>query len=1068
MKNAIRRITALILVLSMALSLCCTGAWASNAEVETVAESSAIADGSPEPEESTDKGAEAEPEELPEGEAEPEELPAVEAEPEAEAETAEEQEPELTPQTVTSGKCGENTTWTFDLDKNTLTISGNGATDDYLSIKDFEADDLSNLPENIHPWEDRISQLVDKIIVEEGVTYLGNGLFAGCVYAKSVTLPNSLTGIGEMAFMLDMSLESVSLPAGVTSIGAGAFTMTGLKSVTLPQALTNLGEEALWMCTNLTSVSVASGNTRYSSKGGVLYNKAKTELIFCPEGLTGAVAVPNGVTKIADNAFAYCENLTAVTLPSTLTTIGEGAFAGCTALESIVLPAGLTSIGAGAFSGTAIKSIKLPAAVNQVATGAFANSEALESITVDSNNANYSAKDGVLYNKKQTVLVTYPVAKSGAFTIPSTVTEIASNAFQGGAITELTVPKSVTKIGANAFDSCFSLTKITFNGGAPSIGENAFSGVSATVSYPSNQSSWKSVVTNQYNGEIKWTAYNPAPTQPELNVVQNTSKGVLLQWNKMSGTKKYRVYYKKSGAKSWSKLKDTTSTSYTHSGAKSGTTYVYTVRCLDSKGKPTGSYNTKGVSILFLSQPKLPSLSNSKDGVKISWSKVSGAAKYRVYRKAEDETKWTSITERTSRSYTDKNVKSGKKYTYTVVCISKDGKKETSSYNTDGKTIEYYPAKTAVSSVALTTNGIVVKWEKTSYAKKYRVYRKVDSDKSWTKVKDTTSTSYTDTNVKEGKKYTYTVRGLSADGKTFTTSYDTTGKSITYTKGITKVDAPTITSVTATSSGIEVKWNKVSGAEKYRIYRRKGGTSGWEDGVALANTTATSYVDKNVTAGTTYYYLVRCITADGKYFTSTWKDNSKSITYSGRVNREPTTVDPVLTSVSNSATGVKLTWKAVEGANKYVVFRRNSTEDDWSALKTLSSSKTSYTDTSVKSANRYYYTLRAKDVDGEYLGSYDATGTKIVYIAQPKLTSVKGSAGAVTISWERVEGAYKYRVWRSANGGSLKVVGDTASNSIEDTAPKAGNKYTYVVRCIASDGMSYTSSYDTKGMSIQL
>ena len=107
-------------------------------------------------------------------------------------------------------------------------------------------------------------------------------------------------------------------------------------------------------------------------------------------------------------------------------------------------------------------------------------------------------------------------------------------------------------------------------------------------------------------------------------------------------------------------------------------------------------------------------------------------------------------------------------------CLSADGKSYTSAYNTAGKTITYVAAP-AISSVSNTANGVTVKWAKVAGAAKYRVFRKTGSG-GWTKVGDTTGTSLTDKSAKSGTTYTYTVRCLSADSKSYTSSYDATGK----------------------------------------------------------------------------------------------------------------------------------------------------------------------------------------------------------------------------------------------------------------------------------------------------
>ena len=352
---------------------------------------------------------------------------------------------------------------------------------------------------------------------------------------------------------------------------------------------------------------------------------------------------------------------------------------------------------------------------------------------------------------------------------------------------------------------------------------------------------------------------------PKLSSVENVATGVKVTWGKVSGADKYRVYYK-TGSGSWTKIADTTSTSYTWTGAKSGTKYTFTVRCISSDGKAfTSDYDKTGKTITYIAAPKLSSVENVATGVKITWAKSTGAAKYRVYYKSADG--WTKIADTTSTSYTWTGAKSGTKYTFTVRCLSSDSKSFTSSFDSTGKSIKYIAAP-KLSSVENVATGVKITWAKSTGAEKYRVYYKV-SGGSWTKIADTTSTSYTWTGAKSGTKYTFTVRCITSDGKSHTSSYDSTGKSVTY------LSAPKITSLTKSSSGITINWGKVTGAVNYKVYRKTDGGS-WQ---ALGTTTGTSFVDKTGKKGTKYTYTVRCISKDGKTFTSGYDPTGKSITY---------------------------------------------------------------------------------------------------------------------------------------------------------------------------------------------
>ena len=261
-----------------------------------------------------------------------------------------------------------------------------------------------------------------------------------------------------------------------------------------------------------------------------------------------------------------------------------------------------------------------------------------------------------------------------------------------------------------------------------------------------------------------------------------------------------------------------------------------------------------------LATPKISKTENVNGGVKISWNKSNGAEKYRVYYKGSKG--WTRMVDTTSTSYIDKDVSSGKNYTYTVRCINSSATKFTSGYDSKGKSVKYIstPKITKAESV---DGGVKISWNKSNGAEQYRVYYK--GRKGWTRMVDTTSTSYIDKDVSSGKNYTYTVRCLNKSKNKFTSGYNSTGKSIKY------VSAPKISKTEATYNSITLNWDKVNGAEKYRVYRR--GEKGWS---RLFDTTSTTFTDTNLYADTEYTYTVRCINSSANKFTSGY--NSKGFT----------------------------------------------------------------------------------------------------------------------------------------------------------------------------------------------
>ena len=175
-----------------------------------------------------------------------------------------------------------------------------------------------------------------------------------------------------------------------------------------------------------------------------------------------------------------------------------------------------------------------------------------------------------------------------------------------------------------------------------------------------------------------------------------------------------------------------------------------------------------------LATPKISKTENVNGGVKISWNKSNGAEQYRVYYKGSKG--WTRMVDTTSTSYIDKDVSSGKNYTYTVRCLNKSKNKFTSGYNSTGKSIKYVSAP-KISKTEATYNSVNLNWDKVNGAEKYRVYRR--GEKGWTRLFDTTSTTFTDTNLYADTEYTYTVRCINSSANKFTSGYNSKGFTVT-------------------------------------------------------------------------------------------------------------------------------------------------------------------------------------------------------------------------------------------------------------------------------------------------
>lgn len=300
-----------------------------------------------------------------------------------------------------SGSCGDGVFWTLDADTGSLTISGNGDTDNYVQ---------TTSPWYIYNCEAEITS----VTVEEGVTALGDYIFYGCNNLKQVALPASLSSIGELVFEGCYSLKK-----------------------------TTVSSESSYL---------------FADENGVLYNAEKTELIQYPAASKETeYRIIESVVKIANSAFAGAVNITKAVLPERLNEIGNDAFRGCENLISAELPENLTSISDNAFYLTGIRNASIPASVVSIGENAFGWCSDLKSVTVDESNPNFSSdEEGVLFSKDKSVLIKYPSGKKTAlYNIPDTVKSIEANAFENCADTEkINIPASVISINDGVFFNC--------------------------------------------------------------------------------------------------------------------------------------------------------------------------------------------------------------------------------------------------------------------------------------------------------------------------------------------------------------------------------------------------------------------------------------------------------------------------------------------------------------------------------------------------------------------------------------------------------------------------------------
>ena len=342
----------------------------------------------------------------------------------------------------TTGDC----TWTLD-DEGTLTISGNGAVGAYnskrvkkvviesgvTSIGDYAFYGCTSLASITIP--DSVTSIGDfafygckslaNVTIPDTVTSIGNSAFYGCKSLASITIPDNVIGIGRYTFFGCTSLASITIGNSVTSIGEAAFyECTSLASITIPDSVTSIDYNSPFSgCTSLASITVSSGNLTYDSRNNsnaIIETATNTLIAGCKN-----TVIPDSVTSIGDGALNYCPSLASITIPDNVTSIGDYAFYYCPSLASITIGSNVTSIGDYAFYGCpSLASITIGNSVTSIGKRAFYGCKSLASITIG-----------------------------------NSVTSIGEEAFyECPSLASITIPDSVTSIGDYAFVRSWNLT----------------------------------------------------------------------------------------------------------------------------------------------------------------------------------------------------------------------------------------------------------------------------------------------------------------------------------------------------------------------------------------------------------------------------------------------------------------------------------------------------------------------------------------------------------------------------------------------------------------------------------
>ncbi len=413
-----------------------------------------------------------------------------------------------------SGSCGDNLTWVM-TKSHVLTISGSGPMYDYTSGT------TSSNPSPFKKYVGFYGGEVQQIIIEDGVTHIGNNSFTDLKHSKwtqeKVVIPDSVESIGEFAFAFSLPVNN--LPSHLKSVGEQAFRSNDITKAVLPETLTTLSIALFSQCRNLEEVQILGDVTKIPQSAFNECNKLKKvdfpatittidQYAFTSCGMEG-IDLPPNLQTIGNNAFLNCDNLNKIKIPRSVTTI-NGAFSQCDKLGKVVYEDGITLIAEGAFPKCyELKTVVIPSSVTNIEEACpavqaedvyyYGTEKEWEKISftdygrwwLKNATIHYGGEPKefgdllyiVLGDEESRYIRIVGVSNSSAseLHIPETiedypVREIGEGAFEDNTvIVSVAFPENIKSIYKDALNGCSSLITVEFGSNIESIEQNAFS-----------------------------------------------------------------------------------------------------------------------------------------------------------------------------------------------------------------------------------------------------------------------------------------------------------------------------------------------------------------------------------------------------------------------------------------------------------------------------------------------------------------------------------------------------------------------------------------------------------------
>lgn len=515
---------------------------------------------------------------------------------------------------------------------------------------------------------------------------------------------------------------------------------------------------------------------------------------------------------------------------------------------------------------------------------------------------------------------------------------------------------------------------------------------------------------------------------PDISKVANVINGIEVQWEANPHATHYEVYRKVRGVDAdFVKYKEVIGTSFVDENVQSGKSYAYSVKACTNNGD--SAYSPSGYTITCVVPAGITSLLPEKNGIKITWSSVGDVDGYSIYRKQTNATNWVKIGSADSNtlSYFDTTVASGGEYVYAVCSYISTSE----SVKHQSTPVYYIEAPTGVVAENI-IQGIKITWNVSYGAQKYEIFR-YSANGEAVMVADVSADEnleYIDTTTQWGEHYTYAVKAISLKGESLVSER---------TVSTIRIGAMKVSALDIAKGGIKVNWDAVEGAGGYALYKFFDGI--W---LQIATVDGTSYVDENVESAKTYSYAVAII-----------MDGSRGILDTEKPLTIKYIAPPEITSVTNGSNYSKITWSAVEGAVSYDIYRAADGDgSEFELIATVGTENLSYVDSNVEAGKAYIYTIKTNDDEkqSEYSSEYKNTFLEI-----PRIKSIANAYTGITFSWNPVDGAEKYHVYRKIYGAkywTYITTVDANTLSYTDTGATNGKIMCYTVKAVNGQSAS--------------